>query len=266
MPKENFSEWPLSDAYGICRQTILPVYKKPSRDSALITQLLFGECYQVLAVSQDHQWYRIFHEDSRMGGWISSKSLKEIQQQDYLNFLSQDFQVVTSPIAAIEYQGTNLYLLPGSRLHFSELELFNWQDTIGFTGTSRSHAHRADREELIEIALRYINAPWQPGGRSIFGLDEVLGFALIYTIGGYTWNAAALPGRILPFNHAMPGDLFIFHDEQKRTDHFAIYLGLEEVLWMDHKMQVSDLDEWQNHLANNRPSEVVLEARSVFGL
>jgi len=99
-----------------------------------------------------------------MGGWISTKSLKEIHKDEYQNFLDQDFQIVTSPIAAIEYMGTNLYLLPGSRLHFSELELFNWQETIGFTGTSRANAKRADRDELLEIALRYINAPWQAGG------------------------------------------------------------------------------------------------------
>ncbi|MBY5952436.1 hypothetical protein KUV23_15720 [Algoriphagus marincola] len=264
MPKENFNEWPLIDSFGICRQTLLPVYRQPSTNSAMISQLLFGECYQVLAVSTDRQWYRIFHEDSRMGGWISTKSLKEIHKDEYQSFLDQDFQIVTSPIAAIEYMGTNLYLLPGSRLHFSELELFNWQETIGFTGTSRAHAKRADRDELLEIALRYINAPWQAGGRSIFGLDELQGFALIYSIAGYQWSSATLPGRILPFNHAMPGDLFIFHDEDSRQDHFAIYLGMEEVLWMDSRMKVSDLEEWEGFLANNRNKQVVLEARSVF--
>jgi cell wall-associated NlpC family hydrolase len=263
MPKENSSEWPLNDIFGICRQTILPVYRKPTVDSALQTQLLFGECYQVLAVNSGRTWYRIFHEDSRMGGWISAKSLKEISGGDYQNFLNQDYQIVTSPIAAIEYLGTNLYLLPGSRLHFSDLELFNWQDHIGFTGTTRSHALKADREQLIDIALKYVNAPWQAGGRSIFGLDEMLGFALIYSIGGYNWYSDHLPGRIIPFNHAMPGDLFIFHDEKTAKDSFAIYLGMEEVLWMDNRIKVSDLDEWQAFLKNNQSHHVVLEARTV---
>ncbi|MDF2157187.1 hypothetical protein [Algoriphagus sp. CAU 1675] len=263
MPKENSSEWPLNDVFGICRQTILPLYRKPTFDSALVTQLLFGECYQVLAVTSDRKWYRVFHEDTRIGGWISAKSLKEISPSDYQNYLNQDFQVVTSPIAAIEYLGTNLYLLPGSRLHFSDLELFNWQDHIGFTGTTRSHALKADRDQLIEIALKYVNAPWQAGGRSIFGLDDLQGFALIYSIAGYNWNASHLPGRLIPFNHAMPGDLFTCHHGESGEDSFAIYLGLEDVLWMDNKMKVSDLDEWQAFLKNNRHGEVVLETRSV---
>ena len=143
MPKEKFSERPLTDAFGICRQTILPIYLRPTFDSALVTQLLFGECYQVLTMSNDKHWFKIAHEDTEYSGYISSKLLKEIPSADYQTYLTNDFQIVTSPIAAIEYMGINLYLLPGSRLHFSDLELFNWRDHIGFTGSVRSHAFLA---------------------------------------------------------------------------------------------------------------------------
>ena len=61
----------------------------------------------------------------------------------------------------------------------------------------------------------------------------------------------------------MPGDLFIFHDEKTAKDSFAIYLGMEEVLWMDSRIKVSDLDEWQVFLKNNQSHQVVLEARTV---
>lgn len=264
MPKENFSEWPLGDGYGICRQTILPVYRKPTVDSALVTQLLFGECYQVLAVSSDRTWYRVFHEDSRLGGWISHKSLKEITPEDYQNYLNQDFQVVVSPIAAIEYMGSNLYLLPGSRLHFSDLELFNWEDHIGFTGQTRSHTIKADRDELIQIALKYLNAPWQSGGRSIFGLDERLGFALIFQIAGYSWHAGHLPGRLIPFVDCEVGDILIVNNKAEDKDHFGIYLGLEEVLQMDGRMKILDWDEWIFKMGNNRNKQEVLEVRTVF--
>ncbi len=263
MQKEKSSEWPLVDVFGICRQTILPLYKRPDFDSALVTQLLFGECYEVLAVTPDKKWFRVFHEDTGIGGWITSKSLKEIPPADYQAFLNTDFQIVTSPIAAIEYMGTNLYLLPGSRLHFSELELFNWQDHIGFTGSVRSHALPADREQLIDVALKYINAPFQSGGRSIFGLDEEQGFALIFGIAGYRWKLGHVPGRIKEPEFALPGDLFIFKDEKNRTQNFALYLGAEEVFWMDSRIRVSDLDEWETFLKNNSQKQVVMETRSI---
>jgi hypothetical protein len=265
MQKESSSEWPLIDAYGICRQTILPVYRQPTFDSALVSQLLFGECYQINGLTSDRQWFRVYHEDTGMGGWVWAKLIKEITGDEYRKFLNQDFQIVTSPIAAIEYQGTNLYLLPGSRLHFSELELFNWQDHIGFTGTYRAHAVRASREELIEIGLRYLNAPFQAGGRGIFGLDEELGFALIFSIAGYSWISGKTPGKSVTPEEAVPGDLFVFRDLEKQESHFGLFLGAEEILCMDNKMKISDLDEWEDFLRNNTGEQVVFDARSILG-
>ncbi len=263
MQKENCKEWPLTDVFGVCRQTILPLYRRPSFDSALVTQLLFGECYQVLSVTEDHAWYRIFHEDTGIGGWISSKTLKEIPAKDYHSFLDQDFQVVTSPIAAIEYMNTNLYLLPGSRLHFSEMELFNWRDLVGFTGSVRSHRIRASREQLLDIALKYVNAPHQAGGRGIFGLDEYQGFALIFGIAGYSWKAGKIPGKNVEPEFTLPGDLLIFKETVSPELKFALYLGAEEVLWMDGRMKVSDLDEWVGTFRNNKDKQAVLETRSI---
>lgn len=265
MQKESSSEWPLIDAYGICRQTILPVYRQPTFDSALVTQLLFGECYQINGLTSDRQWFRIYHEDTGMGGWVLAKLIKEITGEEYRTFLNQDFQVVTSPIAAIEYLGSSLYLLPGSRLHFSEIELFNWQDHIGFTGTYRPHAVKANREELVEIGLRYLNAPFQAGGRSIFGLDEAQGFALIFAIAGYSWISGKIPGKSVPPEAALPGDLFIFRDLEKQESHFGLFIGAEEILWMDNRMKVSDLDEWEDFLRNNTGEQVVFDTRILVG-
>ncbi|HSF52547.1 MAG TPA: hypothetical protein VLA71_02290 [Algoriphagus sp.] len=265
MQKESSSEWPLINAYGVCRQTILPVYRQPTFDSALVTQLLFGECYQINGLTSDRQWFRIYHEDTGMGGWVWAKLIKEITGDEYQTFLNQDFQVVTSPIAAIEYLGSSLYLLPGSRLHFSEIELFNWQDHIGFTGTYRPHAVKAKREELVEIGLRYLNAPFQAGGRSIFGLDEAQGFALIFAIAGYSWLSGKIPGKSVQPEDALPGDLFIFRDLEKQESHFGLFLGAENILWMDNRMKVSDLDEWEDFLRNNTGKQVVFDTRLIVG-
>ena len=264
MQKEKFSEWPLPDVFGICRQTILPVYSQPTFDAALVTQLLFGECYQVLTMSNDQQWFKIAHETTGQYGYLSSKLLKEIPASDYQRYISNDFQIVTSPIAAIEYLGTNLYLLPGSRLHFSDLELFNWRDHIGFTGAVRSHALQADRENLIDIALKFVNAPFQPGGRSPFGMDARQVFPLIFLIGGYPWKSGTIPGRVVAAEEVLPGDLMIVSESVADEKRFALYLGAEEVLWMDNRMRVTDFDEWLAFTKNIPGKQVVLESRNLF--
>ena len=265
MQKGSSSEWPLTDAYGICRQTMLPVYHQPTFNSALVTQLLFGECYQINGLTSDRQWFRIYHEDTGIGGWVMAKLIKEITAEEYGQFLNQDFQVVTSPIAAIEYLGSNLYLLPGSRLHFSEMELFNWQDHIGFAGTFRPHASKASREEITEIALRFLHAPFQAGGRSIFGLDDAHAFLLVYFIGGYSWTSGKMPGKHITPEEVLPGDLLVCRDLESQRSHVGIYLGAEEILWMDNRMKISDVEEWLEHMRKNSSDQVVFDARSVVG-
>ena len=256
MRKGSSKEWPLIDAYGIVRQTILPVYLRPKTDSALVTQLLFGECYLLTGLTSDREWFKVYHEDSATGGWVWAKSIKEITAEAYDTFLNQDFQFVTSPIAAIDYQDTHLYLLPGSRLHFSEKELFNWQDHLGFTGTYRPFAVKTNREELLDLALRFLNAPFQAGGRSIFGMDATHVFPLIFAMGGYSWPNGKLPGKVIHPEEVEPGDLMVAWDAEVGQSHYALYLGAEQVFWMDHRMQKTDLEDWEEFLMDCTNTEV----------
>ena len=256
MRKGSSKEWPLIDAYGIVRQTILPVYLRPKTDSALVTQLLFGECYLLTGLTSDREWFKVYHEDSATGGWVWAKSIKEITAEAYDTFLNQDFQFVTSPIAAIDYQDTHLYLLPGSRLHFSEKELFNWQDHLGFTGTYRPFAVKTNREELLDLALRFLNAPFQAGGRSIFGMDATHVFPLIFAMGGYSWPNGKLPGKVIHPEEVEPGDLMVAWDAELGQSHYALYLGAEQVFWMDHRVQKTDLEDWEEFLMDCTNTEV----------
>ena len=256
MRKGSSKEWPLIDAYGIVRQTVLPVYLRPKTDSALVTQLLFGECYLLTGLTSDREWFKVYHEDSATGGWVWAKSIKEITAEAYDTFLNQDFQFVTSPIAAIDYQDTHLYLLPGSRLHFSEKELFNWQDHLGFTGTYRPFALKVNREELLDLALRFLNAPFQAGGRSIFGMDASHVFPLIFAMGGYAWPTGKLPGKVIPPEEVEPGDLMVAWDAEVGQSYYALYLGAEQVFWMDHRMQKTDLEDWEEFLMDCTNTEV----------
>lgn len=265
MQKENSSELPLTDVFGICRQTILPLYRKPTFDSGLVTQLLFGECYQAFATTADQSWYKVIHEDTGSSGWIYSRLINTIPKADYQIYLFQDYQVVTSPIASIEYLGTNLKIFSGSRLHFSDTELFNWQDQIGFKGSVRSHAIKAYRDELVEIALKFLNAPYQSGGRSIFGLDQKQGFELIASIAGYKLNSQKNPGRTINPEDILPGDLLIFKRLESYESYYAFSMGARQLLWMDNWMRVTDFEEWRDFVKNNTDEQVVLEARSIVG-
>jgi hypothetical protein len=158
-----------------------------------------------------------------------------------------------------------LYLLPGSRLHFSEKELFNWQDHLGFTGTYRPHALKANREELLDLALRFLNAPFQAGGRSIFGMDAKHVFPLIFAMGGYAWPTGKLPGRLITPEEVVPGDLMVAWDGVLEQNFYALYLGAEQVFWMDHRMQKTDLEDWEDFLMDASDTELEVRMYTLVG-
>jgi hypothetical protein len=47
--------------------------------------------------------------------------------------------------------------------------------------------------------------------------------------------------------------------------HFGLYLGAEELLWMDHRMQVTDMQDWEDFLDDTFAGAVVFEAYSLVG-
>ena len=112
------------------------------------------------------------------------------------------------------------------------------------------------REELLELALRFLHAPFQAGGRSIFGMDALHVFPLIFAMAGYAWPTGKLPGRPIEPEEIAPGDILVGRDEVQDHTYFALYLGAEQVFWMDHRMQSGDLDDWEEFLSENTPIEV----------
>lgn|GEM_PF-4032287 len=89
-----------------------------------------------------------------------------------------------------------MFLLFESKLHVSDLELFNRRDHIEFTGSVRSHAIVADRAQLIDLALRFVTVAFKLRGRSIVGLDENQVFPSLFGIAGFQWKFDKLPERM----------------------------------------------------------------------
>jgi len=50
---------------------------------------------------------------------------------------------------------------------------------------------------------------------------------------------------------------------EKQKSHFGLFLGSEEILCLDHRMKVSDLDEWEDFLRNNTGDQVSMDTRAI---
>ncbi|MTI19604.1 SH3 domain-containing protein, partial [Fulvivirga sp. RKSG066] len=67
-------------AKGVCRLGIVPVRETASDKAQMVTQLLFGDHYEILEVSDNKKWLKIkIHFDS-YEGWIDTKQHTNISE------------------------------------------------------------------------------------------------------------------------------------------------------------------------------------------
>jgi len=82
--------------YGVCRLSVVPVRAEASNRSEQITQLLFGEHYEVIEVSKDRKWVRIRIVYDHYEGWIDAIQHHMVSKEyfDYLDRAEYSFDTM----------------------------------------------------------------------------------------------------------------------------------------------------------------------------
>ncbi|MBU0765895.1 MAG: C40 family peptidase [Bacteroidetes bacterium] len=235
--------------YGICNLSLVPVRADASERSEMVTQVLFGEHFEIL--NRKQAWCRIRLACDRYEGWIDEKMYLPLdEQQCNLHDMHKPF--ITSEIFSIVYQEskeTPVFIMAGSSLPF-----FDKKDKSFRIGDRLWHYYGeipklpvAKREKITKIALNFQNAPYLWGGRSPAGID-CSGFTqLLFKICGIPVPRDASgqvgAGKTLSFlNEAQPGDLAFFDDDEGNIIHVGMVLGDGKIIHASGKVRVDILD------------------------
>ena len=118
--------------YGICNLSIIPLRAEPNDRSEQVSQVLFGEYFQIL--ESKNQWIKIKIHYDEYEGWIDSKQYQKITEQDYQK-LSKSAEILSYDL--IEYvTNFNELLMPvplGASLTFLNIDGIN-KDGFEFEG------------------------------------------------------------------------------------------------------------------------------------
>ncbi|RTY87607.1 C40 family peptidase [Flavobacterium sp. RSP15] len=229
--------------FGICNLAMIPLRFKPSDKSEIVSQILFGEHFEIL--EQMKQWSRIKVQYDEYEGWIDSKQLQLISESNF-NQLSAETIILNSDL--IEYITTpNNQLIPiplGSSVSFinnSEINISNFE----FDGTKTSG--KKTKEHLIKTAFMYLNAPYLWGGKTPFGID-CSGFTqMVYKLNGYKLlrdaSQQSKQGEALSFiEESEPGDLAFFDNEEGNIIHVGIIMDDNYIIHASGKVRIDRLD------------------------
>lgn len=229
--------------FGICNLAIIPLRAEASDKSEIVSQVLFGEHFEVL--EQFKQWTRIKMQYDEYKGWIDTKQFQEISESNY-NQLSKDAIILNADL--IEYITAPLNLLIpiplGASLSFLNYNEINTSNFY-FEGTKISGIK--PKTNLLNTAFMYLNAPYLWGGKTPFGID-CSGFTqMVYKLNGYKLlrdaSQQALQGDALSFiEESQPGDLAFFDNEEGNITHVGIIMENNYIIHASGKVRIDRLD------------------------
>lgn len=227
---------------------IIPLRREPSEKSEMVSQLLFGEAYEI--AEKTVEWLRVITELDAYTGWIDKRMFTPVSK-DYYQRLSRGGYAVAGQVTETVMTPENeVYSIPaGSTLGFAGQEGTFTINAMQYRLTGQSNAHsQYQSTDLIETALRFLNSPYLWGGRSPFGYD-CSGFTqIVYKINGArlprdAWQQASMGRSIETVKETIRGDLVFFAGDDDRVVHVGMAIPPGKIIHCSGMVRVDVLDE-----------------------
>lgn len=229
--------------YGICNLANIPLRIEPSDRSEILSQVLFGEHFEVL--EREKQWVKIKLQFDDYEGWIDEKQFKKILKSDFEKLSIEKIVLNGDLIEYITNEKNFLMPIPlGSSITFLDFPEINTEKYI-FDGLKTSGIN--SKLNLINSAFLYLNSPYLWGGKTPFGID-CSGFTqMVYKLNGYKLlrdaRQQANQGEALSFiEESEPGDLAFFDNEEGNIIHVGIIMQDNYIIHASGRVRIDRLD------------------------
>jgi hypothetical protein len=230
---------------AICHLGYVPVRQERSHESAMISQILFGESYLIL--SDKSGWLHVRHTLDDTEGWISRHSVIAVSTQE----ASMPFRIACKQATGVRdtLSGESMKLPMGAcwPTTSSGGQLLEEQ---GFMMESEAdwQVPGPENADLEQLGRELLGVPGLQGGRCGFGCD---GPGLVQLIGRIRGLALPrhCPGQAaacspLNFLHeALPGDLAFFGNPDGSIEHVGMVLEEGRILHAWDRVRMDRLDQ-----------------------
>lgn len=233
----------MKNNFGICHLSVVPLRSEPSDRAEIISQLLFGECFEIIEV-QD-KWTKIKCLWDDYEAWVDTKQfVAGIEENDAIASLRAN--VLLDRVAEVEMNNSTSFLSIASTINIDVLSKYAPNAKFRFTGRAVEMGTKAV-DQIPSLALSWLNTPYLWGGRSIFGID-CSGFTQnVFKMHGLRLKRDAYQqadqGTLVNFiEEALPGDLAFFDNDEERIIHVGIVLENQQIIHASGQVRIDRLD------------------------
>jgi gamma-D-glutamyl-L-lysine dipeptidyl-peptidase len=251
---------------GICNLPLIPLRSEPSERSEMISQILFGELFEV--IEENDSWSHIRLLSDEYIGWCTKKML-QILPESVFKTLKKSVPTLTngllSPCLRQIDNKPQLYLPTGSRLYFFdkttgsflvyrkktigmvETEKEYWRIVPSSIDSSLKYSNKKTADQIVQTALHFMNAPYLWGGKSILGIDCSGLIQVVFSIFGQFLprdaRDQALLGNLVPdLLQSRAGDLAFFINESNSIVHVGLLLDANRIIHSSGCVHVDRID------------------------
>ncbi len=235
--------------FGIANLSIVPVRVNAKEQGEQVTQILFGETFEI--IERRKLWYHIKTHFDNYEGWIDTKLVKEISEEE-LNQINSSNKYISNDIVSIITKSDDKTILLISA--GSTFPNFNPTD-LTFQITSEKYELNQNitalsnniRKNIISTAIKFINTPYLWGGRTHFGID-CSGFSqIIFKICGINIPRDASQQvekghTINIIEEAKPGDLAFFDNDDGNIIHVGLIINNNKIIHASGKVRIDKID------------------------
>ncbi len=225
---------------GVCLLTMAPMRIEPDNTSEMVSMLLFGETFGILA--EDDEWVEIVCDYDQYIGWVNKKLVTIITHAFDTNsdvLCTQSFFEVQSK------KHGKILLTPGSTLpNYKQgtctIEDENYVANDAITKPSGS---------LVDTAQLFLNTPYLWGGRCLTGIDCSGLTQVVFKMHGIKLmrdaSQQALQGETINFrSEAQSGDLAFFDNENGKITHVGIIINDTQIIHASGKVRIDKMDDY----------------------
>jgi hypothetical protein len=232
--------------HGICHLTVIPLRREPAHQSELLSQILFGEHFEVFEISGG--WARVKLAYDFYEGWISASQFIPIDLDEYQKLNREQVCVSFDLVQIMIHENTLFSIVLGSSMpHFKDHTCRLGPVAYRFEGTVKCPEKLQATRGIVENAYMFLHAPYMWGGRTPFGID-CSGFTqMVYKLAGIrlkrdAWQQAEQGSLIHLVDEARQGDLAFFDNEEGRITHVGLILPNNQIIHASGQVRIDNLD------------------------
>lgn len=234
--------------HGITSLSTIPLRQTNNHRSEMVSQLLFGETYEILQTKDS--WLNIRCSHDNYEGWIDATQHTSLSEKEYNSINLQSIGIAIDLFYSAASSDRSIALVTGSSLpHFDGINFRLGKEKFIYNGQAVMSDQIRTVNMLEKVALRYLHAPYLWGGRTSLGID-CSGFVQVL----YKCLGIALPrdayqqadiGKTVNFaEEATLGDLAFFQNETGKIIHVGMILKDKKIIHSSAMVRIDTFDHF----------------------